>query len=66
MRTDMDPPVTLGLPLDQPEPPDDCDVCSALVRQRTEAAEAQDLSRVSDLNVEIRNHHQMVPLRRRQ
>lgn len=66
MRTDLDPPITLGLPLDDPEPSTDCGVCSALLRQRAEAAEAQDMSRVADLNVEIRNHHQMRPLRRRQ
>lgn len=65
MRTDMDPPITLGLPLDQPEPPADCGVCSALAQQRATAATAGDMSRVSDLNVEIRNHHQMRPLRRR-
>lgn len=64
MRTDMDPPITLGLPLDDPEPPADCGVCNALARQRAAAAEAGDMSRVSDLNVEIRNHHQMRPLRR--
>lgn len=66
MRTDLDPPITLGLPLDQPEPPAGCGVCKALARQRAKAAEAQDMSRVSDLNVEIRNHHQMRPQRRRQ
>lgn len=57
MRTDMDPPITLGLPLDAPDPPADCGVCVALARQRTDAARAGDRSRVSDCNVEIRNHH---------
>ncbi|WP_405653953.1 hypothetical protein [Streptomyces sp. NBC_00019] len=66
MRTDTDPPITLGHPLDDPEPPTGCGVCTALVRQRAEAAEEGDMSRVFDLNVEIRNHHQLRPLRRRQ
>ncbi|MFC8347860.1 hypothetical protein [Streptomyces sp. NPDC057280] len=44
-------------PLEEPEPPTGCDVCGALARQRTEARAAGDLSRVSDLNVEIRSHH---------
>lgn len=47
----------LGLPLEQPKPPKDCDVCGALARQRTEAVARQDWSKVSDLNVEMRNHH---------
>lgn len=57
MKTTMDKPITLGLPLDQPEPPADCGVCQALARQRAEAARRGDQSRVSDYNVEIRNHH---------
>lgn len=61
MRTDMDPPITLGLPLDEPVPPPDCDVCEALARRRAEATQAGDLSRVSDCNVEIRNHHSVRP-----
>ncbi|MFC9911054.1 hypothetical protein [Streptomyces sp. NPDC059862] len=59
----MDEPITLGLPLDAPEPPVGCGVCQALARQRAEAAARGDLSRVSDCNVEIRNHHE--PQRRR-
>jgi hypothetical protein len=66
MRTDLDPPITLGPRFDDPEPPADCGVCTALDRQRTEAAAGGDMPRVSALNVEIRNHHQMRPLRRRQ
>ncbi|MFJ2240452.1 hypothetical protein [Streptomyces sp. NPDC087859] len=66
MRTHLDPPITLGLPLDDPEPPADCGVCTAPARQRTEATGSGDMSRVCDLTVEIRNHHQMQPLRRRQ
>lgn len=57
MTGTMDPPVTLGLPLEQPTPRADCDVCRALASQRVEAARRGDLSRVSDINVEIRNHH---------
>lgn len=59
----MDPPVSLGLPREEPEPPADCGVCAALVKQRTEAKGRGDMSRVSDFNVEIRNHH---PARRKQ
>ncbi|MDW4904451.1 hypothetical protein RB628_03630 [Streptomyces sp. ADMS] len=55
-KTTMDPPVQLGLPRADPEPPPDCDVCAALGRQRSEAAKAGDMSRVSDCNVEIRSH----------
>ncbi|GHH81070.1 hypothetical protein GCM10017771_01960 [Streptomyces capitiformicae] len=61
----MDPPVSLGLPLDEPTPPDDCGVCTALANERTEARARGDLSRVSDLNVEIRNHHPARRKRRR-
>jgi hypothetical protein len=61
----MDPPITLALPLVEPEPPADCGVCAALVVQRAEAKAAGDLSKVSDLNVEIRNHHQPRQKRRK-
>ena len=54
----MDPPPLLGLPLDEPVPPADCGVCAALVKQRAEARARDDGSRVSDLNVEIRAHHE--------
>ncbi|MBZ3907325.1 hypothetical protein [Streptomyces griseiscabiei] len=64
-QTMQEPPVTLGLPLDEPTPPDDCGVCAALVRQRTDAIARGDLSRVSDYNVEIRNHHPARRKRRR-
>ena len=50
--------------LDDPEPPAGCGVCAALVVQRSEARARGDLSRVSDLNVEIRNHHEPRPKRR--
>jgi hypothetical protein len=61
----MDPPITLGLPLDDPIPPDDCGVCQALAHQRAAASGRGDLSRVSDFNVEIRNHHEPRRTRRR-
>ncbi|MDX2946830.1 hypothetical protein PV383_38525 [Streptomyces caniscabiei] len=58
-------PVTLGLPLEDPVPPADCGVCAALVVQRSEARARDDRSRASDLNIEIRNHHQPRQKRRR-
>lgn len=61
----MDPPPLLELPLDEPVPPPDCGVCAALVRQRSEAKARDDLSRASDCNVEIRNHHPARRKRRR-
>ncbi|WSU56038.1 hypothetical protein OG254_24220 [Streptomyces sp. NBC_01092] len=57
MNTAQEPPITLGLPLDWPDPPADCEVCDALARQRDHAAKDGDHSRVTDYNVEIRNHH---------
>ena len=50
-------PMDLGLPLDPPAARPDCAVCQALARQRAEAAARGDHSRVTDCNVEIRNHH---------
>lgn len=47
----------LGLPVTEPVPPPDCDVCQSLARQREDARRARNWSRVSDCNVEIRNHH---------
>ncbi|MEW1569649.1 hypothetical protein AB0454_42810 [Streptomyces sp. NPDC093509] len=61
--TTDDRPVDLALPLDQPEPVPRCDVCAALARQRTEAEAVRDWSKVTDCNVEIRDHP---PHRRRQ
>jgi hypothetical protein len=60
-----EPPITLGMPLEEPVPPADCGVCAALVVQRSEARARDDLSKVSDLNIEIRNHHQPRAKRRR-
>jgi hypothetical protein len=50
-------PVELPLILaTDPEPTAGCDVCFALDSQRREARARGDLSRVSDLNVEILRH----------
>lgn len=46
----------LGLPLPWPDPEPSCGVCQSLGRQRAEAHGTGDESRVSDCNVEIRNH----------
>ncbi|MGJ5833527.1 hypothetical protein [Streptomyces ossamyceticus] len=64
-KTTMDPPLTLGVPRSEPIPPDDCGVCAALAKARAAAKEQGDMSRVSDLNVEIRNHHEPRRKRRR-
>ncbi|WP_267243897.1 hypothetical protein [Streptomyces sp. PR69] len=53
----MDPPITLALPAEQPDPMPGCGVCAALAQQRAEAMGRRDWSRVTDCNVEIRNHH---------
>ncbi len=56
-RTYPSRPVELPLRLDgDPEPVEGCDVCQALGSQRSEAREGRDVSKVSDCNVEIRNH----------
>ncbi|QIJ60587.1 hypothetical protein [Streptomyces sp. JB150] len=55
-------PIDLGPPLDPPAARPDCAVCQALARQRAEAAARGDHSRVTDCDVEIRNHH--APVRR--
>jgi hypothetical protein len=64
-HTTMDPPPLVRLPPDDPVPPSDCGVCAALVRQRAEASSRGDMSRVSDYNVEIRDHHHRPPRRKR-
>ncbi|WP_055712631.1 hypothetical protein [Streptomyces torulosus] len=64
-QTTAEQPITLGLPLDDPQPPEDCGVCAALVKQRAEARGRGDMSKVSDLNVEIRSHHASRPRKRR-
>ncbi|MEV3855976.1 hypothetical protein AB0J38_16830 [Streptomyces sp. NPDC050095] len=51
------PPVELPLRLDaDPGPVGGCDVCGALDKQRAEARAKGDLSKVSDMNVEILGH----------
>ncbi|MFF1687192.1 hypothetical protein [Streptomyces sp. NPDC058254] len=55
-KTTMSDEVHVGLPLDEPAAEPGCGVCAALDRQRAGAAETGNFSRVSDCNVEIRNH----------
>lgn len=56
MSGNLTPPVQLGEPLPHPKPAAECDVCRALVHER-QVAEAQgNLSKVSDVNIELRNH----------
>ncbi|UQA95084.1 hypothetical protein [Streptomyces halobius] len=51
------PPVELPLRLDSDPPPvPGCDVCMALSEERSEAQANGDMSKVSDVNVEIRSH----------
>ena len=49
-------PYTLGLPEPEPEPVKGCDVCGALSTARAAARRDGDLSKVSDINVEMRSH----------
>ncbi|MEU2583158.1 hypothetical protein ABZ612_09385 [Streptomyces avermitilis] len=57
MQTTQEEPVTLPLVLAaEPVPTSGCDVCLALGRQREIARTAGDLSKVSDINVEIKRH----------
>lgn len=59
------PPVELPLRLDaDPEPVPGCDVCSALSKERHEAHRRRDMSKVTDVNVEIRRHHHKKEQRR--
>lgn len=48
----------LGNPLDlrDPDPTPGCLVCAALAKQRGTARKLQDMTAVSDCNVEIRRH----------
>ncbi|QFR01113.1 hypothetical protein F9278_38535 [Streptomyces phaeolivaceus] len=64
-HTTMDPPPFLGLPPEEPVPPADCEVCAELASRRAEARAQGDLSRVSDCNVGIRNHHRPPRRKRR-
>lgn len=64
-QTTMEDGPVLSLPLQEPTPPADCGVCAALVQERSAARARDDLSRVSDLNIEIRNHTHEPPRRKR-
>lgn len=55
-RTMMTPPVYVSLPPVPPKPTEDCGVCTALAKQRADAEARGDFSRVSDCNIELRNH----------
>jgi hypothetical protein len=57
LKTTIDPLIKLGFPIEDATPPADCKVCRALVAQRKAAAELGDRTKVTDCNVEIRNHH---------
>lgn len=48
--------VHLGFPLEDPEPVTGCDICAALVQQRTQARANRNESTAIDCNVEIRRH----------
>ncbi|RSO28306.1 hypothetical protein DMH15_28125 [Streptomyces sp. WAC 06725] len=51
------PPVELPLRLGRdPDPEPGCDVCGALARERDTARGTGNMSKVSDVNVEIRRH----------
>ena len=52
----LTPPVHLGVPGPWPAPRPDCDVCGALAQQREHARRRGDLSKVTDLNIEMRAH----------
>ncbi|MER7652187.1 MULTISPECIES: hypothetical protein [Streptomyces] len=55
-RTTMTEPVHVGLPTAEPAPVAECDVCGALARERVAARRSGNLSRISDINVEMRSH----------
>ncbi|WP_155059929.1 hypothetical protein [Streptomyces blattellae] len=55
-ETTMTGPVRVGLPPQDPDPVDGCDVCGALARAPEAARLDGDLSKVSDINVEMRSH----------
>lgn len=53
----MDAPIDLPPPPEWPAIKPRCRVCAALAKQRAAAQLSGDYSRVTDCNVEIRNHH---------
>lgn len=55
-RTTQPEPLDLPLPEPWPDPHPGCDVCGALARDRQAARAAGDLSKVTDLSIEIRAH----------
>ncbi|MGW3028262.1 hypothetical protein [Streptomyces sp. NPDC001221] len=65
MPTTMGKSVDLPLSAEWPKPAPNCRVCAALTTQREQAQAAGDYSKVSDLNVEVREHKDDHPRRRR-
>ena len=61
----MSEPVHVLPPAEWPTPHPGCAVCQALADQRDQAQTAADYSKVSDCNVEIREHKDQHPRRRR-
>ncbi|MDT0467528.1 hypothetical protein [Streptomyces gibsoniae] len=61
----MGEPVHLALPEGWPVPHPGCKVCGALAAERERAQASGDLSKVSDCNVEIREHKDAHPRRQR-
>ncbi|MET8954351.1 hypothetical protein ACWEO4_45445 [Streptomyces sp. NPDC004393] len=59
----MSEPVHLALPDGSPAPHAGCEVCGALAAERERAQAADDLSKVSDCNGEIREHKNAHPRR---
>ncbi|GAA3018932.1 hypothetical protein [Streptomyces fulvorobeus] len=62
--TDLTQAVQLSDPLSalEPVPNRACDICSSLGRQREAARRQQDMTTVSDCNVEIRRHPHREPV----
>ncbi|MFG2638865.1 hypothetical protein ACGFX8_34890 [Streptomyces sp. NPDC048362] len=55
-KTTPSEPYLLGLPDPEPQPTEGCPRCEALSQRRATARRDADLSKVSDLNVEMRAH----------